>query len=166
MCVLERDHITNPIGAETIIAFISTCNVLSNIEFTIIFFIFGFLNGGSSNIKGDDFPFIIVLESSFDTSKVVTIDIMISDKSISVDVNVDVVKNIVISVIRVGNLPLQGTKLFVRIAINLSFFELIILADITPQALHPNPIHIVRDCLPLVHALLKSLSILNASLGK
>ena len=78
----------------------------------------------------------------------------------------DAVKNIVISVIKVGNLPLQGTKLLVSIAINLSLFELIILVPITPQALHPKPIHIVRDCFPLAQALLNNLSILNASLGK
>ena len=164
--VLEKIHIISPVGADTIIAFIRTFSVLSNIEFTIIFFICGFLNGGSSNINGEDFPFIIVLESSLDTSNVVITDNIIRDKSISVDVNVDAVKNIVISVIRVGNLPLHGTKLFVRIAINLSFLELMILDDITPQALHPKPIHIVRDCFPLVHALLNNLSILNASLGK
>ena len=140
--------------------------ILSNIEFIRIFFILGFLNGVNSNINGADLPFIMFLESSLDTNNVIITDNIINDKSIIVDKNVDVVKNIVISVIRVGNLPLHGTKLFVRIAINLSFLELIILDDITPQALHPKPIHIVKACLPLVHALLNNLSILNASLGK
>ena len=68
--------------------------------------------------------------------------------------------------IRVGNLPLQGTKLFVNIAINRSRGESIILQPITPQALHPNPMHMVKDCLPCAQAFLKNLSILNATLGK
>ena len=57
-------------------------------------------------------------------------------------------KNIVIIEINIGNLPLQGTKLFVRIANNLSLGESIIRQPTTPQALHPNPIHIVSDCFP------------------
>ena len=55
---------------------------------------------------------------------------------------------IIAIVIRNGNLPLHGTKLLVRIAINLSLGESIILAPVTPTALHPNPIHIVRACFP------------------
>ena len=75
-------------------------------------------------------------------------------------------KNIVAIVIKKGNLPLQGTKLLVRIAINLSLLELIILQPITPAALHPNPIHIVSACLPEEQHFLKHLSKLNAILGK
>ena len=36
---------------------------------------------------------------------------------------------------------LQGTKLLVSIAINLSLGESIILAPTTPAALQPNPMH-------------------------
>ena len=50
--------------------------------------------------------------------------------------------------ISVGNRPLQGTKLLVNMAINLSRGESIILQPIIPAALQPNPIHIVRHCLP------------------
>ena len=57
-------------------------------------------------------------------------------------------KNIVEIAIKVGNRPLQGTNVFVSIAINLSLGESIILHPITPQALHPKPIHIVKHCLP------------------
>ena len=56
--------------------------------------------------------------------------------------------NIVAIVIKNGNLPLHGTKLFVKIAISLSLGELIILHPTTPAALQPNPIHIVIICLP------------------
>mgnify|MGYP007122102116 CR=1 FL=1 len=46
--------------------------------------------------------------------------------------------NMVVIVIRSGNLPLHGTKLLVKIAINLSRGELIILHPITPAALQPK----------------------------
>jgi len=61
---------------------------------------------------------------------------------------------------------LQGTKLLVSIAINLSLGESIILAPTTPAALHPNPMHIVRACFPDVHAFLKKPSKLKAILGR
>ena len=74
--------------------------------------------------------------------------------------------NIVATDIKNGNLPLHGTKLFVNIAISLSLGESIILQPVTPHALQPNPMHIVIICLPVQHAFLKNLSILNAILGK
>jgi len=53
----------------------------------------------------------------------------------------DIAKNADATAIIVGNLPLQGTKLFVMTAMSLSLGESIILHPITPAALHPNPIH-------------------------
>ena len=53
------------------------------------------------------------------------------------------IKNIVITDISIGNLPLQGTKLFVIIAIRRSRGESIILHPVIPAALHPNPIHML-----------------------
>lgn len=50
-------------------------------------------------------------------------------------------------VIKNGNLPLQGTKLLVRIAINFSLGELIILQPVTPALLQPKPIHKVMTIL-------------------
>ena len=75
-------------------------------------------------------------------------------------------KNIVDIAIKVGKRPLQGTKLFVSIAISLSLGESIILQPITPAALHPNPIHIVKHCFPCAQAFLNRWSKLNATLGK
>ncbi len=57
-------------------------------------------------------------------------------------------KNILIRAMSVGNLPLQGTKLLVRMAINRSLGESMIRQFITAQALQPNPIHMVRTCFP------------------
>ena len=61
---------------------------------------------------------------------------------------------------------MQGTKLLVSIATNLSRGESIILAPTTPATLQPNPIHIVRACFPDVHAFLKNPSKLKAILGR
>ena len=69
-------------------------------------------------------------------------------------------------VIRNGNLPLHGTKLFVIIDKSFSLGESIILHPTTPAALHPNPIHIVNACFPEEQHFLKQLSKLNAILGK
>ena len=76
------------------------------------------------------------------------------------------IRNIVIREIRVGNRPLHGTKVLVRIAISLSLGESIILAPVTPTALHPNPMHIVRACFPQAEHFLKHLSRLKAILGR
>ena len=78
----------------------------------------------------------------------------------------DAVKNIVIIEINIGNLPLHGIRLFVKMAIKRSLFESIILQPITPQALQPNPIDIVKACLPCALQDLKHLSRLKAILGK
>ena len=43
--------------------------------------------------------------------------------------------------IKNGNLPLHGIKLFVKIEINFSLGESIILQPTTPAALHPSPMH-------------------------
>ena len=69
-------------------------------------------------------------------------------------------------VIIMGKRPLQGTKLLVIIAISLSLGESIILVEMTPAALQPNPIHMVKACFPCVPAFLKKLSRLKAILGK
>ena len=57
-------------------------------------------------------------------------------------------KNIVMRAISVGNLPLHGTNTLVKMAINRSLGESMILHPVTPQALQPNPIHIVSACFP------------------
>lgn len=73
---------------------------------------------------------------------------------------------IVAIAIKNGNLPLHGTKLLVRIAINLSLGESIILHPTHPAALQPNPMHMVIICLPVQQHFLKKPSMLKAILGK
>ena len=50
--------------------------------------------------------------------------------------------------IKKGNLPLHGERELVITAIASSLGESIILAPVTPTALHPSPIHVVSACLP------------------
>ena len=61
-------------------------------------------------------------------------------------------KNSVMQVIIVGNLPLQGTKLLVRIASSRSLGESMMRHPVTPAALQPKPMHMVRLCLPQAQA--------------
>ncbi len=78
----------------------------------------------------------------------------------------DAPTKIVASMMSVGNRPLQGTKLFVRMAMSRSRGELMTLVAMTPAALQPNPIAIVSACLPCAPALLKRKSRLNATRGR
>ena len=78
----------------------------------------------------------------------------------------DPTKNIVKIVIMVGNLPLHGTKLLVKMASNRSRGESIILQPTTPAALQPKPMHMVSDCFPQAEQHLNGLSRLYATLGK
>ena len=73
-------------------------------------------------------------------------------------------KNIVITAIGVGNLPLQGTKAFVIIAINLSLGESIP-TPYNSGGIAAEPMH--GQCLfPMGASLLKEIIRLNAILGK
>src|SRR5512143_501266 len=74
--------------------------------------------------------------------------------------------NTVASMIRVGKRPLQGTKLLVRMAIRRSRGESITRVEITPAALQPKPIAMVKDCLPWAPAFLNSQSRLKATRGR
>lgn len=129
--------------------FRSTNRVLSNIDLTITFPICGFLYGGSSNINDVGTPFNIVFESIFDIKSVNTIpNIIISKTDIvaAMDEKAPVKKlpiKIIAIVIKNGNLPLHGMKLFVSIDINFSLGESIILQPTTPAALQPSPMHMV-----------------------
>ena len=67
-------------------------------------------------------------------------------------------KNMDIMAIRVGNLPLQGTKLLVIMAMIRSLGESMMRHPTIPAALHPNPMHMVRACLPQAWQLLNGLS--------
>lgn len=162
-----------PAGIVIYIALNNTNIVLSKIDLRIVFSILGFLYGGSSSVNPDDSFFKIVFERIFDIISVISIEIMIIASRSSAaeieEVNLLVVfdiRKIDIIAISVGNLPLQGEKTFVNIAISFSFFDFIILHPITPQALQPYPMHIVSACFPFVPHFLKVLSRLNAILGK
>ena len=66
----------------------------------------------------------------------------------------------------VGKRPLHGTKELVSMAIRRSLGESIIRHPVTPAALHPSPINMVRHCFPQVLHLSKQASRLKAILGR
>ena len=113
-----------------------------------------------------------VFDSRADTIKVKMTPTNVIIASITAAIREDVLAgdipatNIVAINMRVGHLPLQGTKLFVSMAINRSRGELMLLQEIMPAALQPNPIHIVMACFPCAPANWNNLSRLNATLGK
>ncbi len=140
---------TRPAGSATAIALPNIKMVLSKIDLTNTFKNCGFLYGGNSNTKEDGIPFNIVFDKILDITNVMTIPRIITNMTAIVDTIDDPIPpivpaiNIVAIVIKNGNLPLHGTKLFVNMAINLSLGESIILQPVTPQLLQPNPIHMV-----------------------
>lgn len=147
--IFANIHIISPAGTETATALPNIDMVLSNILRIITLIICGFLYGGSSSANDEFSPFSNVFESIFDITKVIIMPSIITPSKMR-SVNIEatalfefLTKKIVISAIKAGNRPLQGTNEFVIIAINLSRGESIILHPVTPQALHPNPIHIV-----------------------
>ncbi len=75
-------------------------------------------------------------------------------------------KNMVRTAIKVGNLPLQGTKLFVSMASSRSLGESMMRQPMTPAALQPNPMHMVSACLPQAQHRLNGLSRLYAMRGR
>lgn len=145
--ILENNHITIPAGAAIEIALPNTNRVLSNKERINILPICGVLYGGSSKVKDDGSPFNIVFESIFETNNVNKIPNKTTSITITAATNPENIPaiepeiNIVATVIKNGNLPLQGTKQFVSIAINFSLGEFIILVPTTAAALQPNPMH-------------------------
>ena len=101
----------------------------------------------------DGIPFNIVEESSFDISRVTIIPSSMKPVRTAPAASVRTgeaagMKKIRIMAIRVGNLPLQGTKLLVSMAMRRSLGDSMIRQPVTPQALHPKPMHIVSDCFP------------------
>lgn len=149
--IFAARYIIIPAGAATAAARPRTKSVLSNTDRTITLPICGFRYGGSSSVNDDGTPFKTVFDNINVDKNVKPIPASISAVKNSADVS-DVsvfvcvpIKNIVIIEISVGNRPLHGTRLFVMTASSLSRSESIILHPTTPAALHPNPIHIVRE---------------------
>lgn len=122
-------HNTIPAGAATDTALPNTNSVLSNIDLIIIFFTCGFLYGGNSKIKLELSPLSKVFDKNFDIIKVNIIPSNTTTKTDIVDISEFLKLNpipdikIVDIVIKNGNLPLQGTKALVKIAISLSLFD-------------------------------------------
>src|SRR5690554_1556478 len=147
-------QIIAPAGAAKTTALHNTIKVRSISDVYIVCKNLGGLYGGSSNVKKEDSPFKSVLDKSHDVIKVKAMP----KTAMPITANMETVpahpaetkapRKIVAINICIGHLPLQREKLFVIIAISFSRGLLIILVAITPAALHPKPILIVKDCLP------------------
>ena len=107
-------------------------------------------------MKEEGIPRKNVKDISFDTPKVAAIERRMKPVRSKAETREDEnptalpTKNMVMIEINIGNRPLQGTKLLVRIAIKRSLGESMILQPTTPAALQPKPIHIVKACFPQV----------------
>ena len=75
-------------------------------------------------------------------------------------------KNREIMVNRVGSRPLQGRKALVRMAMSRSLGESMIRQPVTPTALQPKPMAMVRHCLPQARHFWKARSMLKAARGR
>ena len=127
---------------------------------------FGFLYGGSSRTKDDVSPLRTVLVSTAEAIKETAMPNMTARERTPAEINEPPAKNMAMMAIRVGNRPLQGTKLLVMTATSLSLYEFIILHPDTPAALQPKPMAIVRACFPQARQPLKHLSRLKATRGR
>lgn len=100
-------------------------------------------------MKDDGIPFNIVLDSILDTTRVIITPSTIIPAKMTADnreENIPVTfptKNMEITDIKIGSLPLQGTKLLVMIAMKRSLGESMMRQPMMPAALQPNPMHIV-----------------------
>jgi hypothetical protein len=141
----------------------------------------GRLYGGSSIVNDDGSPFKSVHDRNFVTmsdaaTAATMINVIINAQAIvckyflvSGDwfvVDIEDIKNRLTNVIIAGNLPLHGMKLFVSIDIMRSRGESIMRLPTMPQALHPNPMHIVSACLPQAWQRWNAWSRLNAIRGR
>ena len=104
-------------------------------------------------MKEDGIPLRRVMDSSFVAAKVaatlmIIISVRTAAESSDESAPPPIMKNIDITDMSIGNLPLQGIKLLVRTASSLSRGESIMRQPTTPAALQPKPIHIVSACLP------------------
>ena len=168
--IFESSQMTSPAGAATAAALDKTKRVLSKTDLTTVRPTCGIRNGGSSRVKADGSPRRKVAERNFDAKSVAITPAQIAAESNAAEIKDEkgdeTTANIVKTEISSGNRPLHGTKEFVKIAISFSLRDEIIRHPVTPTALQPNPIHIVRACFPHAPHFRKQLSRLKATRGR
>lgn len=89
--MFANNQITIPTGAATLTALPNTNKVLSKSDLTITFPIWGFLYGGSSNIKEEGTPFNTVFDNIFDIINVKNIPSNTTNKTQKVEIIEDVI---------------------------------------------------------------------------
>ena len=88
-------------------------------------------------------PLSTVFERIFETKSVMSTEKATNPVRIAAPSREESVKNIAISAIIAGSLPLQGIKLFVIMEMSLSRGESMILEPVTPTAPQPIPMHML-----------------------
>lgn len=102
-------------------------------------------------MKEEGIPFNTVMERALETTKVMhtprTMN-RVRSRADSMESKAPPdtpTKNMEMMAMRVGNLPLHGTKLLVIMAMSRSLGESMMRQPTMPAALHPNPIHMVLE---------------------
>ena len=167
----ESRYIISPIGAATDTARSSTATTLDVTEWNTDLKNSGLRYGGNSIVNEDFSPLRIVFDRSAVTGKVMSIPKSTNKNTIRLTKNdglfPDTIMKATLHILAsIGSLPLQGIKLFVRMARIRSLFESIILDPEIPTALHPSPIHIVSACFPQAPEQANGRSRLYATLGR
>ena len=152
ICTLASSQMSTPAGAATAAALARTNSVRSRTLRTITRPICGMRYGGSSSANDTASPRKTVAERMRDTSSVKPTLAAMTPVSSSAPPAALPAKNTEHRKISSGNRPLHGAKLLVRMAISRSRGESMMRQPVTPQALHPKPMHMVRLCLPLALA--------------
>ena len=151
---LLKIHMTAPAGADTITARESINSVFSHTARFRDNKNLGRLYGGISNINSETSLPLTVVMNLVASNDIHTDNNRKKNKTTAATAGFDE-KKIAISVINVGNLPLQGMNELVRIAAVRSFGDDIMRVPVTATALHPIPKDIVSACLPQLPHLLK-----------
>ena len=158
-------QISAPAGAAAETARPRTKIVRSNTERTMTRPTCGIRYGGSSSVNDDGVPRRRVTERNFDISRVMPTQSRRTPTIAAADA-VRLSPRQVSAARRAGKRPLQGTSELVRMAIRRSRGESMMRHPVTPAALHPRPINIVRLCLPHDPQQAKHRSSENATRGR
>lgn len=137
-----HSQMTAPAGIATVTALPRTKIVLSRTLRTMTSPIFGRRYGGSSRTKADGTPRNMVLLSRKETNSVIlTASTIRRNTKPPAATGFPPAKKNPERRISVGKRPLQGTRQFVRMAINRSLGDSMMRQAVTPAALQPKPMH-------------------------
>ena len=148
--MLASSQMTPPAGAATATARASTNTVRSSRERTTTCPTRGRRKGGNSRAKAEGVPFSTVAVSSRVHPRVAATPSSSTPSRAAAPTRLPPcpTRNRVMRASRVGNFPLHGTRDEVSMAARRSRGLSMIRHPVTPQAVHPRLMHMVRACFP------------------